>query len=290
MYGNYEVEKLINEFNLRIRQRTVANIKIWLYISLAIFIGFVAIFFLTDWFLSEAGIVLIVIFGILIFGSLGLGIGLSKTVARSKVVFEYLFKEIYQQINLDNDWQIEYRANPKIKNDFVSEGGLFSKYARAYVTRSVKGVTENKNPFVIFDVKLITGGGQYQQVHLDGLYFITKVHCDNIFQIRSNGRPSTKQYQFDKHEMDDEFKVFTKSGTNVDLIERTFLSKVKELKTRLNARKIYLSVMDNNLHLAYMGKEIPRGKGINSSQINHLEQVLIDEIKLIDELVSLTDY
>ncbi len=290
MYGNYEIEKLLNEYNSRIKERANANIKIWLYIALAFFIGFIAILFLADWFTTEAGIVLGIVFGIIIFGSLGLGVGLSKYFARNKVVFEYLFKEIYQQINQDNDWEIEYRSNPKVKNDFVSEGGLFSKYARGYVARSVKGVTDNKNPFVIFDVKLITGGGQYQQVHLDGLYFMTKVSCDNVFQIRTNGKPNTKQYAFDKQEIDDLLKVYTKSGTELGLIERAFLSKIKELKIRLNAKHIYLSVIDNNLHLAYMSKSIPRGKNISSSQINYLEQVFIDEIKLIDELVALTDY
>jgi hypothetical protein len=290
VFGNYDSDKLIAQFTNRVNQKTKNSYKVVLYITLVFVLGLIAIYFLTDWFFTEDGVLLIIFFSFLIILALILVIVISKYYIRTKVVFEYLFKEIYQQINNDNDWVIEYLGNPKVKNDFVKEGGLFSKYCRATVLRSVKGITENKNPFVIYDLKLITGGGQYQQTHLDGLYFITKVSCNNVFQIRSNGKPSTKLYQFDKLEIDEDLKVFLKSGANIDLIERTFLSKMKEIKSRLKAKKIYLSMMDNNLHFAYSGKDIPRGKKISSNRINELYQIFIDEIRLIDELVGLTDF
>lgn len=290
MFGNYDSDKLLAEYTNRVNQKTKNSYKVIFYITLVFVLGLIAIYFLTDWFFTKDGILLIVFFSFLIIVALILVIVISKYYIRTKVVFDYFFKEIYQQINIDNEWKIQYLGNPKVKNDFVKEGGLFSKYARATVSRSVKGITDNKNPFIIYDLKLITGGGQYQQTHLDGLYFITKVSCGNVFQIRSNGKPSTKLHQFEKQDLDEEFKVYLKYGSSIDLIERAFLSKMKELKIRLNAKKVYLSMMDNNLHFAYSGKDIPRGKRISSNRINELYQIFIDEIKLIDELVALTDF
>ncbi len=292
MYSNYDGALVVDNFHRAVKSKA-KKLKIILMpptIIVALFLLFI---------LSQASFVdgidpggfLVLFFSFLILLVLVLLLAFSNHIYSNSLSFNYLYKDIYSRINSDLNLNLVYQTKDKVDNKFVEAGGLFTKQARVHSFRHVIGKTENDNQFQLFDLMLITGGGQYQQTHLNGFYLYTKVKSDQVIQIRSSGKPQTKRHQYSLIEGETGLSVYIKSGESLDSLEKMLIQKVKELKERLSAKHIYLSINEGVLHFAFMSKKKQRNQTrLDIEKLNEIYQTFLSEINLVDEFVNIFDF
>ena len=237
------------------------------------------------------GWVLYVIYGGLVFVGLSIALLVSIFTISDVPAFEYLYKQIYNKINLEEGTIYNYASFENEKWEFNKDGGLFSKHCRIDVKRHVSGTTPNSNVFDIFDVTFVTGGGQNRHEHFRGIYFITKHKNSSIFQLRSHSKPRHKDIKYTRIDNIDEIKAFVEEGKNMTNIAHKYISTVDRLKRNLKAKKIYLSITNDEIHFAYV-PSIPMRKQYNLTieKMNKLYKIFLYEIKVIDELIEANDF
>ncbi|MFW5889222.1 MAG: hypothetical protein ACOCUD_02455 [Bacillota bacterium] len=291
MFSNYDAMHIIEEFNLRVKAKASKSLKILFLLMLVLFIFILTIVFLSDWLSNEGVMFIMFFFGGISFITLIILIIINRHLASNKITYSYLYPEIIKKINQDYSLNLTYQGKSRISNDFVKQGSIFTSNKQVQIFRSTSGISENNNSFTIYDCRLITGGGQYQQVHHDGLYFCIKLPINDFLQIRSKGKPISKEYSFERYDGNTEERLYIKPDKNFTNLHHLYLKIYQELKIRLNAKRIYLSIIDNNLHFAYVSKfKMRTQKNLDKDKLNKLYQDFISEIKLVDELVSVADY
>ncbi len=291
MYSHYEANALIARFNDLANEKTRKTRK-----TLGILMGVHAAIIVTmivcvDW--QESGDVMIpltVFMGVALVAFLVFFL-VTKVVSQNKETYRFLYAEIYKKINEDRDLSLYYDTPKKTDNRFVFEGSLFPKASTVYVLRKVAGHTEAKNAFVLYDCLLITGGGQYQQTHLNGIYLYFKIPVDSTIQLRTTGKPQIKKHKFMKVATENEFSVYKADNAQLSHFERLLIQKTKELKMKLQAKQMYVSISDNEMHLAYQSKNIKRSqKRLDPTAVNEIYHFFVSELQIIDECVNLTEY
>lgn len=291
MFTSYEFEKINQEYNRLIKEKKSKAFKIWTPVFLISIMLVLIIIFLTDWFESEPGQILIPVYGsIAVIGSL-IGVLVSKFGISQKPAFNYLYKEIYNKINADSGKDIKYYPFEKTDNDFVEKGGLFSRYSRVRTNRHVIGNFEGTE-YHILDCMLITGSGKNQTVHLNGIYYYFKEKSNSLLQVRSNGRPHYKGHKFEKIDSSDLFKVYVEEGKTIQGNDRQYIHNLSEIMHRLNAKKVYFSKTISEMHFAYVPKKhIRRQKDLTLQRLNELYSFFEDEEVVVKELMTVTaDY
>lgn len=291
MYSQYEANALITKFNENANERTRKTRKT-LGIMMGVLSAIIALMIVcVDW--QEDGDVMIpltVFVGLVLFALLVFFL-VNKVVSHSKETYRFLFPEIYRKINEDRDLSLHYDTPKKADNQFVYEGSMFPKASTVYVLRQVNGQTEAKNTFVLYDCMLITGGGQYQQTHLNGIYFFFRIPVDSTIQLRTHGKPQTKKHKYVKIATDHEFSIFKVDNTQFSHFERLLIQKTKELMMKLQAKKMYVNISDGVMHLAYQSKNIKRRqRRLDPTAVNNLYHFFVSELQIIDECVNLTEY
>lgn len=289
MYSNYDANKLIDQFNQIVNEKSKKLLRYFLTAIVGLGLLLVLIIYAT---LNNTDAMIIVsVFGGLILIGLITVVFFSKIIPSNNTTYNFLYPQIYQKINEDLALELKYQTKNKVDNSFVQAGGIFNRQVRVHVYRNLSGKTENNNDFKIFDCMLITGGGQYQQVHLNGIYLFTKVNTDLVLQIRTNGKPQTKKYDFKKIEEVTDYKVYLEQNQSLDSVTKVLLQKLRELKIKLNAKHIYLGINEGILHLAYNSKDNKRmQRNLDQTKINRIYQRFLSEIQLIDELVNIFNY
>jgi hypothetical protein len=289
MFTNYEAINIIEEYNKQVSQKAkkLRLIMALSAVSLTLILFWII---LTVSIQNEVKIFFAALGGLIIIGLL-LVLFFSSVIMGSSVTFNYLFPKVYEKINADLNLELEYKTKNKVDNRFLEAGKIFTKHARVYSYRDVSGRTENNNRFQILDCSLITGGGQYQQVHLNGMYLFFKVPSAVSIQIRTHGKPQGKNLGLEKFEQIEEVKVYLPSGKTMDTAEKLLLQKFKELKMRLSLKYLYLSLGDNILHLAYVPKPRLRAQNkVTPEKLNQIYQEFKSELDLIDEFVNIFDF
>ena len=291
MYSNYEATALIAKFNEKANENScktrkiLAAVIISLSAVIALVLGSIDLMEYGDFVIPLMGFVAIVVISLVAF------FFLSKIIARSKLTYGFLFPEIYQKINEDLSLSLNYDNIKKADNQFVFEGSMFPKSCTVYVYRRAFGNTESNNKFFLFDCSLITGGGQYQQIHHNGIYLLFKIKSESVLQLRTHGKPQTTKHKFVKISAENEFSVFKPDNDRLTSFEMTIIHKAKELKLRLNAKRLYLNIGEGVLHLAYQSKSIKRAQNkIDPIILNEIYNSFISELRLVDEFVNLADF
>jgi hypothetical protein len=289
MFTNYEAISIIEEYNSQVSQKAkkLRMIMALTAIALTLILVWIVLTINTE---TEVKIFIGVLGGFIIVGFL-LVLFFSSVIMGSSVTFNFLFPKVFEKINADMNLELDYKTKNKVDNAFLQEGNIFTKHARVYSYRDVSGRTENNNRFQILDCSLITGGGQYQQVHLNGIYMYFKVQSDVSVQIRTHGKPQGRNLGLEKYEPVEEAKVYLPSGKTMDTQEKLLLQKFKELKLRLNLKYLYISLSDNNLHLAYVPKPSLRAQNkVTPDKLNQIYQAFKSELDMIDDFVNLFNY
>lgn len=288
MFEYYESDRIIGEYNEEVRRssnKLKSIISIPLVLSIILVTGILVS-------INDVDVILITAFlGGTVIIILALVFFLSHNIYSSRLTLTKLFPLIYDKVNQDLSLDLKYQAKVKVDNKFVKAGGLFPASSRVYLYRQVGGKTEEGNDFKIIDCSLITGGGQYQQTHLNGIYLYAKVNSNQTLQVRSNGRPQVKGTKYRKLEEITDLKVYLPETANLSGQDRVVIQKLREVKASLQAKLIYLSINEGIIHLAYTNK--PKYRQIsflNKVKLNEVYNAFINELKLIDELVSIFNY
>lgn len=209
-----------------------------------------------------------------------------------KPFFEYVYKEVYNKLNMDEGLFFEYYPYKKTSREFNTNGGLFTRLASVKSRRHVKGRTEDQIPFDIYDCTMTTSNGKSQQTHFDGTYIVIKKQLHSIFQVRSNGSPKLKGVKFDRVEEAENIKTYKerdKDLTNLDLV---YLRYINRLKENLQYKRVYFSIVDGEIHLALWYKKHParKQKSFTIETLNKVYNVFYDEYKLINEINEIDSY
>lgn len=286
MFTTYEFEAINSKYAQLVKERKTKITKIWVIVFVSIILIDAAILYFTDWLEGESGSILVPVYGGLALIGAIIGIVISAYGISLKPIFNYLYKEIYDKISIESQKKISYTPFEKLDNYFVGQGGLFSRHSRAQVYRHTQSKYEDIT-YDIIDCMLITGSGKNQTVHLNGIYFYFKKHTSSLLQIRSNGSPKLKGYKFTKIDSSDIFKVYVEEDKSLSGADRAFIYNMSELKNKLHAKKIYLSITRDEVHFAYVpNKQWRRIHTLSLNSLNELYKKLLDEEEVIKDLLN----
>lgn len=291
MFSNSEYDSISKRYFDLLKTRSTKAKKIWTSIFI-LYIGImIGLLFIPDFVESKPWNWLYPIYGGLIFIGLLVAIFVSYLGISEKPAMNYLYKEVYDKINFENRTFFSYSSYEKIKPEFNNKGGLFSRYCRAEIKRHVSGVLKGGNNFDIYDLLLITGSGKNRTVHFNGTYFVIKNNYSSSLQVRTNGRPHKKGIKYNKVEDINDIKVFHEDGKMLSNLDYKYVRYVKELKTKLGLKKIYLSVTANEIHLAYIPvAKVRKQRNLSIEKLNEIYDYFLNEVNIIEEIVSRNNY
>lgn len=293
MFTNEEFEKINEELNQDLNTQSKKIMKVWLFFLLTTIVicGTLLLIFpnmfddsTTSWILPVYGGIAIVI---TLLGTL-----ISRTFRSEKPYFNYLFDQVIQKINFVEGLFLEYTPYDKSNREYVKKGGLFTSYATVSNKRHIKGTTNDETPFDIFDTTLMTSNGKSQSIHFDGVYYIIHKNIDTTLQVRSNGTPKLKGVKFEKCKEFENIKVFKKLEENVSNIDYTFINFVVKLLENETYKRVYLSVVEDEIHLAVWFKKHPlrKPKSFDCTILNQIANSFLEEIDLANEIDSINHF
>ncbi len=291
MYMISECDAVCKEYSKMVKHRSKKLTKIWLYV----FAGYLGVMIILpmipDFLDKDPGWVLYIIYGGMAFVGLSIALLISIFSISDVPAFDYLYKEIYNKLNQERGTFYKYASFEKEKFEFNINGGIFPRTCRTAVKKHVSGISPNDNTFDIFDVTLVTGGGKNKQVHFSGIYFVVKHANTADFQLRSHSRPHLKGVKYIKNEDVKDIKVYLREGNSISNIEYKFIDTLERLNRNLKAKKIYLSLIKDEIHFAYVPKvPIRKQYDLTVEKINKVYTAFLEEIRIIDELAEASDF
>lgn len=291
MYLKSECDSICKEYSKMVKQRSKKTSQIWSYIFLVFLVIMIVLPIIPD-FLNKGSLwIFYIVYGSIIFVGLSIALLISIFSISDKPAFKYLYKEIYDKINLEEGTFYNYESFPKEKFEFNKKGGLFSRHCRTEVKRHITGTSTNENKFEIFDVTLVTGNGKNRQEHFRGIYLISQFSNSYLFQLRSHSRPHLKDVKYKRVKEIEQIRVFVEEEREMGSLEHKYISMLDRLKRNLNAKKIYLSVLNDEIHFAYVPKvQIRKQYNLNMRKMSELYSTFLDEIRIIDELVETSKF
>lgn len=291
MYIASECESVCVEYNKMVKARTKKISTIWSYIFLGFIVVMIILPMIPNFLNKGPGWVLYIIYGGLVFVGLSIALLISIFSISNVPAFEYLYRTVYNKINQERDTFYKYEYFEKGDFTFNSRGGIFPRSCRYKINRHVSGISPEGNKFDIYDVALITGSGKNQSTHFSGMYYVTKQSNNTNFQLRTNGKPHLKGVKFERFNDFTNIKVYIEEEKNMTNIEHKFMSTVDRLTRNLNAKKIYLSLTKDEIHLAVVPKvHIRKQYNLSIDKMNKLYNAFLDEVRVIDELAKSNDY
>jgi len=291
MYIESESRAVIVEYNKMIKERSKKTQKIWVSILLIV-LGILVILALIPGILdNETGIILYSVYGGMTLVFIIIAVLVSYLSVSDKPAFNYLYKEIYDKINLEKGTFYEYTPFEKENLEFNKRGGLFSKHARATVYRHVTGTSPNDSIFELYDVMLVTGGGKNRTVHFNGIYCTLKYSSTSLFQIRSHSKPRLTGVKYNRVEEDTDFKVFIEEGNRFSYNEEKYIDTMNRFKLNLKAKRIYLSFTNDEIHFAYVPTTRTRKQSnLTTKKLNRIYTDFLMEVKYLDELMETSEF
>ena len=218
-----------------------------------------------------------------------LGFLISLNFLSEKPFFTFLFPEVIQKINQYEGLYLEYIPYDKIDKEFNKIGGLFTRMATVRTRRHIKGQTEDHHSFDIYDCTLTTSSGNSQQTHFDGTYIVLEKSLNTSIQIRTNGAPKLKGVKFHRLEEFENLRVFKEAEQNMSNIDHLLLRFVEKLSSYSKYKRVFLSVIDGQIHVALWYKKHParKQKTINLEILNKLTEHFMSEYQLVNEITSI---
>ena len=293
MYTQSDYERTYNEFLTIQKQRQSVLKKVWGGLLL-LTLGLIALIIVlfpeqfndgsTSWILPTYG-------GMLLVTTLG-GFLISINYKSEKPYFEFLFPDIYHKINLNEGIYLKYVAYDKESKSFNKVGGLFTGFASVKVKRHISGDSSNQNKFDIFDCIMTTSSGKSQQTHFKGVYFVLQKQLNTTLQIRSNGSPKLKGIKFTRQEDFNTLKVYKESAKTMLNIDHMFVRFMEKLAEDPNNKKVYLSIVDGQIHMGIWYKNNP-GKKENTVTIDTMNKwykYFISETKIIEQIAEIDPF
>lgn len=292
MFTNDEFRKIQRELKERQIKRKQKLLKVWgflLSISVIIIISFVFIF--PDQFKSSETAWILPTYGGIAFSITLIGFIVSIKYISEKPIFEYLYDQIIDKINMHEGLFLKYTAYDKTSRDFNKKGGLFTPLASVNVKRHIEGMTSDQHEFHIYDTILTTSSNNSQQTHFDGIYFVLNKPTQTIVQIRTNGKPRVKKHKYVKVETQSELKVFKEIDQHINNLDYKYLNYIEKMSKSTEIKRIYFSSKENQLHLAIWYKKHPtrKQKSISLDRLNILTERFLGEFQLMEDLLEIEE-
>lgn len=199
-----------------------------------------------------------------------------------KATYRILFFDIFQHIKHHEDLTLTYEAKPKNRKHLHKKSLLFHKDSRAYPMYEVSGTSKNDHAYTMDYTPIIQGAGQYQQTVFKGMFYRMDYKSPKSYQIRSKGKPHKKS-GLREADKGDVFTVFTEDGNRLTQDMSHMLKKAQRLYTSLDAKQLYISVINNTLYLAYESKSIPKRQHKREcEQFERLYKQFLNMIDVVD--------
>lgn len=290
MFTSDEFKSVNREFLYKQAERKQKIIKIWGYllaITIVVILIIIAVF--PNQFKSSETVWILPTYGGMLLLTTLVAFLVSFKYLSEKPFFEYLYSEIYKHINKTEHLNIEYKAYDKDDITFNKAGGLFTSFASVKVKRHIKGETKEYKSFNIYDCMMTTSNGKSQQVHFDGVYLVLEKQANTTIQIRSNGAPKLKGLKFDKQDENEILKIFKEKGDYTTDIDKAYINFMNELSKKAEYRRVYMSIVDKEIHLALWYKKHParKQKDISVDSINKSLNYFMSEYQLINDIAAI---
>lgn len=220
------------------------------------------------------------------------GFFVSLKFLSEKPFFEFLYPTIVDKINTEEGLFLTYESYEKGKFEFNKIGGIFTYHALARVKRHIKGHTKDQLDFEIYDTTLTTSSNNSQQTHLDGIYYVLHKKLDTRIQIRTQGKPRVKGLKFDKVETRQNLKVYKEVEKHLNEIDYKLISFAENIDKANNMKHVYLSVVEDEIHLAMWYKKHParKYKKISIDILNQLYAYFMSELEYLETLANIETY
>lgn len=276
MINKERFEELNNEYNNMLRINKVSILKAF-RIVLIIYVAVMALLYL---FINVNQLFLII--GI----STGAIIVIIFLISYNYISEKPLFTFIIDNIIKDMDSSLSNRPYPKDLRHINVEGGLFPSGCSI----TVKGViTDKDNNTIQLNTRLYTSDGKTTYQFFYGNYLTIDCGIEHTFQIRSHNKPHLKGIKFRRIEIENNLSVFVEEQDVSDYFYEPYLNKIKELRDSLNAKKIYLSVVNNQLHFAYETDNlIKKPKILTYETVTEIEEKLRQLITIPNEFKKIS--
>jgi hypothetical protein len=289
MYTQNDFENIYQEFLIKQKERRRKLVKIWgILLALTIALIVLFLFLFPNQFDNEETVWILPSYGGMVFATTFIGFIVSLSYVSEKPFFEYLYKEIYKKINVNEGLYLEYTAYEKVSKEFNVQGGLITKYASIRTRRHIKGNISDY-PFDIYDCTMTTSSGKSQQVHFDGIYYVVDKDLGTTLQVRTNGSPKLHGVKFDKHDEIIGIKVYKEADKHIEGVDQACISFVKSLQSSMKYKHIYLGSSNGQIHLALWYKHHParKMKKINLEMIDKVSSYFMSEYQLLNEIASI---
>lgn len=282
-----EYRRIVADFSIKQQERRRTLVKRWGIITFVIsVIIFAIIYLLPDMFEDESTAWILPVYGSMLFFPSLIGFIMSFKYNSEKPFFEYLYPELYQCINREEGWFLNYHPYDKEEKEYNLKGGLFTRFATVQNFRHIDGKTSDEEVFHIFDCKMTTSNGKSQTTHFDGVYIVINKQNSSYLQIRSQGSPKLKGIKFDKKDTFDRFSIYKESNEMISFEDKKIVSMMSSLDQSGLYKHLYLSTVKDQIHLALWYKKHParKQKVVTRDVINQVIKYFYSEIDLVEQM------
>lgn len=293
MFSENEFKRIKKEFDIKQKQRRQKLMKIWGgLLCLSVVIILILVFVVHIDFDDETIKVILPIYGGSAIAITLAGVIISMLFQSEKPFFKYLYDDVYHKINVSEGLFFSYESYVKVKDKFHKSGGLFTRHASVTVNRHVSGMSHDNHAFDLYDCKMITSSNKSTHVHFDGVYMIVRKQVDSDIQIRSTGSPRLKGVKYEKLPEYHSFKVYKQPDQKVNTLDQTFISFYKNVYQDTNFKHVYISVVDNEIHLGIWFRNHParKLKSLSHATLNGVAKHFMKEYDLINQIAELDTY
>jgi len=293
MFTSGEFERINIEYKKKQNERRKKLKMIWgILLSITISLILLFIFLFPNQFQNEDTVWILPSYGGMALAVTLIGYLITIKYISEKPFFEYLYPEIYQQLNMNEGLYLQYQSYEKKNKELNVSGGLFTRGASVVSRRHVKGVADNQIRFDVYDTTMTTSSGNSQQIHFDGTYIVIHQDVHTKVQVRSNGSPKLKGIKFDRKEEIEEMRVFKEKETDLNNLDFSYIRFMKDLNEKPQYKRVYLSIVQDEVHIALWHKKHParKQKAVTLETINNIYNVFYNEYKFIHEVIAIDSY
>ena len=290
MYTKDEFERIHRDLKKEQLKRKQKLLKIWgILLGITILLIALALIVFPDQFKNTDTAWILPVYGGIFLSVSLIGFLVSFNFLSEKPFYEYLYPTIIDKINREEGLFLTYEPYEKGKFEFNKIGGLFTYHALARVKRHIKGHTEEQLDFDIYDTTLTTSSNNSQQTHLDGIYYVLHKKLETKIQVRTRGKARIKGIKFEEVETRQNLKVYKEVKTHLNAIDYKLISFVENIEKANHLKQIYLSVVEDEIHLAIWYKIHPakKQKKMTINILNQFYEYFMSELEQVQAIANL---
>ncbi len=199
----------------------------------------------------------------------------------NKPLFKYLYKKAVEEVNLSENTNISIGAILKDK-EFIIDGALFPLGSGRLLRYKLNFTSRNGHNTTIYDTYIYTQVNKSTIVHIDGLYFILGIRPEFPFQLRSKGRPRSKNKKMVKANSDKNVKEYVQEGQTQKIPEK-YYALYKKLHT--SKMPVFMSGMNTDVHVALHGyHKFRKIKILTIEEFENLKKYLSSIVKIANNM------